>query len=217
MKKLSVLSIALICCTQAYAQKLELGLSGGVGTNSLPKNSAGNVVAATAKGNYNYAVSIKAFSNVRKWQFGLGIDIQPISRESDTTKHVFADPGMSIYVMANRKLGSHFYGGLRFGLMVANNAYAAKYENAKLTPVQINYEQATGYTGGAQFGYIKHLGKRFDFNAELGFNYANTAYSFRHVDNKGVVTTGDDHYSYTYYSLMIGLRLKLFNDTFRQW
>lgn len=218
MKKLFLLSFLFICCKQVNAQKLELGLGGGVGTNSIPKNSAGSVVSTSAKGNYNYAVSLKALTNVmKKWQFGLGIDIQPISRESDTTKHIFAAPGTAIYLMANRKLGYHFYTGLRFGFMAANNAYAFKYEGNSLTPVQINYEQSNGYTGGLQVGYVKSLGNRFDFNAEIGVNYAKNAYSFRHVDNKGVVTTGDDHYSYTFYSVMIGLRLKLFNDPFRQW
>lgn len=216
MKRLA-LFIALVSSMNLKAQKFELGLGGGVGSNSIPTNAAGKVIPASAKNTYNYAFSIKAFTNVmHKWQFGLGIDMQPISRKSDTTLHIFASPATTIYTFANHTLGEHLYAGIRFGLIAANNSYSQKFENNNLTPVQINYDPATGYTGGLHFGYTKYLGKYFDLNAELGANYANTVYSYTRIINN-VVTSGTGHYGYMFYSLTIGLRMKMFNDPFRQW
>lgn len=218
MKRVAILLISLFCFSLSQAQKLEFGLNGGVGFNSIPKNSTDSVLPKNSSLVVNYAFSLKMFTNVGKWQLGIGADFQKISRKTPDTKFIFGNPAVPVYVMINRRLGSRFYAGVDGGFLFVSNANKIQYlNNNQITPQVVYYEPGHGYSAGAHIGAIFNLGAHFDFNAELGGKYGKYSYSYRHVDAGNHITTGSDKYSYFSPSLTVGLRLKLFTDRFRQW
>lgn len=218
MKKILLGIIAIGAFHVSHAQKLVLAVHGGVGANSIPQNKDSAVLPSGASTMYNYAVSVNAFTNVRRWQFGLGIDMQPISRKSSTTTYYFANPASPIYLFANRMLTEHFYAGASFGLMVANSADNSKYDKNSLVPVEVNYAPGTGYTGGLRVGYNITLGEKFDACIQLDGRYGSTKYSYTYTTKAGGnPISASNRYSYYYYGITIGLRLKMFTDPFRQW
>lgn len=217
LKNCFLLFISLCFINAANAQKIELSLTGGAGTNGMPKNSDSALPSGNS-GDINYVASVKLFANTTNWQFGLGIDMQKISRKDGTTKYIFGNPSSPIYLFANRKLSPAFYAGAKLGIMFANSANYAQYPaNNKTVPEIIYYEPGTGFMAGLHLGYVYELGKRFDLNAELGGNYTRYGYSYVHTDKFGNQKLGDDHYHYLYYSIQVGIRLKLFTDPFNQW
>jgi len=218
MKRLAILLISFFCLSTVGAQKLELGLNGGAGFNSVPKNSADSALPKNSSAVVNYAFSLKMFTNVGKWQLGIGADFQKISRKTPDTKFIFGNPAVPVYLMINRRLGSRFYAGVDGGFLFVSSADKIIYsDNNQIIPQVVYYEPGHGFSAGAHIGAIFNLGNRFDFNAELGGKYGQYSYSYTHVDAGNHITTGSDKYSYFFPSLTVGLRLKLFTDPFRQW
>ncbi len=215
MKKVLLGIISIISLQAAYAQKLVFALHGGVGANSVPQRKDSAAFSAGSAALFNYVVSLNAYTNVRDWQFGLGVDMQPISRKSPKTKHVFANPASPIYLMANRKFG-RFYTGADFGMMVANSADNVVYGSNKLTPEVINYEPGIGLTGGLKIGYNLELSEKVDACVQLRARYGSTSYDYSYMNN-GTLVSGKDRYAYFYYGLTVGFSLKMFRDQFRQW
>lgn len=222
MKKIALIIAAILSLGIAKAQKLELGVHGGVGFNTVPKNSTDSVIPPSSSTVLSYVVSIKAFTNVGKWQVGAGIDLQKIARKTKTTKYIFANPASPIYLMVNRKFretySGYIYAGADIGLMFANSSAHTQYANNNISVAEVVYfEPGNGYTAGVHFGGTLNLGNRFDLTGEVGGKYTKYSYDYTHFDKYGTKTTGSDKYSYVYPSVTLGLRLKLFNDRFTQW
>jgi hypothetical protein len=222
MKKIILIITFILGCGMTQAQRLELGLHGGVGFNTVPKNSTDSVIPPSSSTVLSYVVSIKAFTNVGNWQVGAGIDLQKIARKTPATKYIFANPASPIYLLLNRRFfvtyKGYVYAGADIGLMFANSSDHAKFSNGNLATADVVYfEQGNGYTAGAHVGGTLNLSNRFDLTGEIGGKYTKYGYSYTHFDKYGTKTTGDDHYSYIYPSVTLGLRLKLFTDRFTQW
>jgi hypothetical protein len=219
VKKLVLLLVAVACSCSSMAQKLELGLHGGIGFNSIPQNSTDSVLPPSTSAIPAYAVSIKAISNVRKWwQVGIGIDLQQIGRKDTGTRYIFANPASPVYLMVNRKITEWIYAGADFGLMFANSPNYIKYTDNTGSKIDVAYfEPGTGYSTGLRIGYAGFLNRHFDINAELAGHYAKYGYSWARKDNTGTLLRGEDKYSCLYFTVLVGIRLKLFTDPFRQW
>lgn len=217
MKRIAILLTYLFCFSHSQAQKLELGLNGGVGFNNIPKNSTDSVLPKNSSAVVNYAFSLKLFTNLHQWQLGIGADFQKISRKTPDTKFIFGNPAVPVYIMINRRFGSKFYAGIDGGFLFVSSADKIKYSNNnQIVPEVVYYEPGHGYSAGAHIGAIFNLGNHFDLNAELGGKYGQYSYSYTHVEANRI-TTGSDKYNYFFPSLTLGLRLKLFTDPFRQW
>ena len=222
MKKILLAFLLAFSSITLFAQKLEIGMHGGIGFNTVPKNSTDSVIPPASSAVITYVVSIKAFTNLGRWQIGAGIDLQKISRKSPTTKYVFANPASPIYLMVNRTFMAtykgYIYAGADFGLMFANSAYRAQFSNNNIATADVIYfERGNGFTYGAHVGGSLNLSNRFDLTGEIGAKHTKYSYNFTHFDKFGIKTTGNDKYSFIYPSVTIGLRLKLFNNPVNQW
>ncbi len=208
----------MFCAGEARAQKLELSLNGGAGYNTTPMSSSrDSILPMSVNFPVNYAVSLKAVTNIGYWQGGLGLDFQKMTYITEDTKYVFANPATTIYLTGSRKFGTYFYAGVDFGLLFASSAnYSVFTDNASI-PTTVYMEPGNGFAGGLHFGFSYPLSDKLDFNIETAHKFGTYGIEYEQTSATGVVTKGTDNYSYIYGNIVVGIRLKMFNDPFNQW
>lgn len=218
MKKIIFLLIIILGAATGHAQKLELGLHGGAGYNTMPIAQSGDsILPLSIKFPVNYSVSLKAITNIGRWQAGLGMDFQKMTYVGEKTKYVFANPATSVYLIGSRKLGDYFYFGLDFGLFFASSANYSVFADNSRIPTTVYMEPGNGFTGGAHLGFSYPLSDRLDLNMETSHRFTSYGIEYVRTNAAGVVTRGNDKYSYAYGNVLVGIRLKMFNDPFDQW
>ena len=188
MRKTLLIAALSLGCIAAQAQKIEIGLNGGMvlhkasGKGFSGPPSAGPTVNGDLMrspiGSYG---SAKVSVILKNWQAGIGIDKfrteirlnypLPLSLRNGDPMHYNLTP----YLFGNRlfRLPKSFaYAGINGGIC----------NGKSITPTDvssINLEaRYSGFFGGVQAGYTFYFIKHFGVNAELGARYQQVKYDY---------------------------------------
>ncbi len=201
MKKIIIIALVLGNSLTVSAQKIELGLNGGLAPYIWADNTFKNY-GGSKKNNPGYYGSLRVSFMMVGWQVGAGVDIfqtgvtasktDSIATFKNTTKYRTLTP----YLFLNkifRLPKSYIYAGINGGYntgnadtkieWIVNSTYSAKY---------------SGFAGGAQLGFTLNLAKGLGANAEAGAKYVKMARA---------VTTGPAPYeSHLIFPVSLGVR-----------
>lgn len=220
MKKTFIAFVLLLCAFGAQAQKLELGLHGGIGYDALPLRIRDSVIPAGATSTYVPAVSFRTVTNVRRFQLGLGMDIQKLEVKKGDTKYVFANPAVNLYLTGTWEYelwGGTEYIGLNVGMLFARSANYTKYaDNNKIVPEVVYLEPGRGLSVGIVGGRVFKVSERINIFTQATIFYSSYPVEYTYVKNY-TTYKGEDRYHLMYGNLLVGVHLKLFTDPFRQW
>jgi len=173
--------IGMMSTASLFAQKVEIGLNGGIGFNTNPN--------ITADGHYSFpdgkssrispVAAVKAMLNRNKWQYGIQVDYRKLSYQA---LPLFAFGGVSepahtatVYIskaaipfkaFINRKIT---YGRLETYAGISAGCWlATKCEDPEaLLPDYFDHVNGNGFSVGLQGGGTYYITKRMGVNAEV--------------------------------------------------
>ena len=237
--KAFLLTIALVTAVGSlYAQdpadfKIEIGLSGGICTNTIPGGSS--ALYEGSNSSWNPAGSIKVDYNINEnWQIGGEIgaakwmttgswpvnDAFGQSLQSQKITFIIANPAISACLQVNRVVPfyskykhfnkANFYYGVSLGLLPTVNDGGITYSKYDKSPdpaltyvSQYDYGFGIGYTAGIQVGYSYYIVPKFGVNVELAGRYAYVGTNETRYNHENT------HYDLLYFPATIGLRYRL--------
>lgn len=176
MKKTLLLALIALAGISAKAQKIELGLNGGLAPYIWADNTFKNY-GGSSKNQPGYYGSARVSLTLVGFQFGVGFDMfqtgvktsimQFFGEFKNTTKYNTLTP----YLFVNkifRLPKSYIYAGLSGGY---NSGTAKTESTAPLIGTTKNNNKYSGFSGGAQLGFTLNLAKGIGANAEAGAKY----------------------------------------------
>lgn len=196
MKRL-FFSILFLLPVAAFCQRFEVGVSGGVSTNTVP--------STLEYGSFDMAFSpsakIQGLYNKKRLQFGLSVAYNRLRNTSESTyggetqkvSSYWADPAIGINAVANYKLTgktSYPYIGVAVGYLMGGEP-----------DVKAIGGSSSGVEFGINAGYVHYL-KRFGIFGELSPRMAFMKYSDA---GRGM----DEKYNIGYFPLTVGVRYKI--------
>jgi len=212
----------LLCClamlpAASFAQKIELGLAGGISMNGKP---SGNMPFKADKTAINYVATLTGLYNINNYiQAGLEVGASGLSGKTTITytdvngnpiksedkRFVYAKKALTLSAVANGKLSmgnGYGYAGIAIG-------YAgARHDSKKLNDNEI-YRAPDGGNGllaGLQIGYVNGITKRLALSAQAALRY----YSLRYDAHVGAGETLK--YNIIAFPLTVGIRYMLFSS-----
>ncbi len=188
MKEIIAIALIVLSSLTASAQKIELGLNGGITpyrwadhTFKYLQNASG--ASDLFKKDIGYYSSFRVALNLHGWQFGAAVDKFQVGL---TGPFIGAGPDQIIfnnhtpYLFVNKLFRlpkSYFYAGVNGGF----NFIKSVFTSGGKTTATGNH---TGYNGGVQAGYTLSLVKGISANAEVGARYLHLRYSL--FNNNGI-------------------------------
>jgi hypothetical protein len=175
MKKALLLALVMMGGICAKAQKIELGLNGGLAPYIWADNSLKTGVSRKNQPGY-YASARVSFMMVG-FQVGVGADMFQTGAKSsvtDTTgtyKNTSKYSTLTPYLFLNkifRLPKSYIYAGLNAGY---NTGTVKSESSAPLVPLAKSSAKYSGFNGGVQLGFTLNLAKGLGANAEAGAKY----------------------------------------------
>jgi len=194
MKKLLLLSFACLPIV-AMAQKVEVGVTGGISMNTAPTGTIYYIASGTAQ---NFAGSATFVSNMVNKHFQIGADIYALGLSNKATSALaipyfgrqiggngetftYAKAVISICPIFNYKYNlnedGYIYGGVALGI-------AGSYATPE-TPSNSDGSQTTfrginggfGFTGGGQIGITYAVTPRIALNGEVALRYYHLSFT----------------------------------------
>ena len=177
MKKALLLALIAASCISAKAQKIELGLNGGLAPYIWADNTFKNY-GGSKKNQPGYYGSFRVSLTLVGFQFGLGADMFQtgvktvdtntfIGNITTTTKYNSLTP----YLFLNkifRLPKSYIYAGISGGY---NTGTAKSQLSSSLISLPNVNTKYSGLNAGMQLGYTLNLAKGLGVNAEAGAKY----------------------------------------------
>lgn len=209
-----LLFLFLSVATTGFAQKLELGISGGAVWNTTPLINdihSNNYRSSGAQNNFG---SLKLMYNFKKWQVGIAISQTQLSYQLGYSvwmeqsgsnilnywqSYNVGKPLIPATVFVNRKYAfkkNEPYWGISAGYV-----YARTEENT-LNPTYneehffTSADRGNGFTTGLQIGNTYYFKKHIGINAELSANYIS-------------LRSGDVNYKLFIFPLTFGIRYRI--------
>lgn len=186
MKKTLLLAFIALGVVSAKAQKIELGLNGGVAPYIYADGSFKDF-NGTVKKQMGYYGSFRVALSLVGWQIGAAADKYQMSVTSSsliasvTTKYNNLTP----YLFLNKMFKlpkSYIYAGINAGM----NFGEAK--NTGVGAVVLPTADYSGYNGGVQAGFTLNLIKGLGANIEAGARYMHIQYDNVTPGTKGPTT-----------------------------
>ncbi len=174
MKKTLFIAVLMVSSIASKAQKLELGLNGGVAPYIYADNSFKSF-NGTVKKQMGYYGSFRVALMLAGWQLGAAVDnyqmgvSSAIMGASVKTKYNNLTP----YLFLNKMFKlpkSYIYAGINAGM----NFGAAKNTGVNTTVLPV--ADYSGYNGGVQAGFTLNLAKGLGANIEAGARYMHIQY-----------------------------------------
>jgi hypothetical protein len=179
----------LLVSANAFAQKWELGLDGGITVNSVPSFAYGRDYIHPSKLSLNY--DIKLVRNFKKWQLGIsaqamqlscintqqifwlqeGDVASPFSTSTKGNKMILANPAVPLCFFVNRKVlfrREELFGGISAGYAFLYQKY--KYSTGIIANAPFE-NRGDGYTVGLHIGGTYHISKHIGLNGEIDADY----------------------------------------------
>lgn len=193
MKKTIITALLMIAGFSSYAQKIELGLNGGLAPYIWADNTFKNY-GGSKKDKPGYYGSFKASVRLIGWQVGVSADLFKTSVEATNTvittndfknESKYSNFTPCLFVNKLFKLPkSYLYAGVNGGLTMGSS-------DTKVSGI-FNYTSTakhSGYNFGMQLGYTVNIAKGLGANAEAGARYINmkqkvaagTALTYNHL------------------------------------
>lgn len=180
MKKTLLLALIALSGINSKAQKIELGLNGGLAPYIWADNTFKNY-GGSKKDQPGYYGSARVSLTLIGFQFGVGFDMfqtgvktrimQPIGEFKNTTKYSTLTP----YLFLNkifRLPKSYIYAGINGGYNTGTSKGEISAPFMSVTKTNATY---SGFTGGAQLGFTLNLAKGLGVNAEAAAKYIKMA------------------------------------------
>lgn len=218
---------------QAADFNWELGLNGGVNSNTVPGGNS--KLYDGTKGTWNAAGSFKVAYNINEnWQIGGELGAQkwvttgmwPINDangqtlESRKVTFVIANPAMSICAQANHMTPTYseykhynktnLYYGITLGILptlndgqVSHSKYNQAPNPSYVYTSQYDYGYGMGFTAGVQIGYSYYFIPRFGVNIEAAGRYAMVGTSDVNYDHI------NERYHTFYFPVTVGIRYRM--------
>jgi hypothetical protein len=238
MKALLLTTIALAMATcSLYAQnpsdyKIEIGLNGGIGVNTIPTGSS--ALYEGSSGSSNATGSLKVDYNINEnWQIGGEVGAAkwmtsgtwPItgafgqSLQPQKVTFIIANPAISVCAQLNRVVPfyskythynkANFYYGVSAGILPTVNDGAISYSKYNKSPdptytyvSQYDYGFGLGYVAGVQVGFSYYIIPKLGVNVELAGRYAYVGTNETRYDHENT------HYELLYFPATVGLRYR---------
>jgi hypothetical protein len=212
MKSVLLLTVLSIPIT-LQAQKIEIGLGGGVSINGKPSDNMpfkGNVITI------NYAANLSFVYNLNiNWQTGLEIGVTELSRKStdtfktffgvkfgnDDKRIVYAKRLPSAVIFFNRK----FYGKNGYGYAGIGVGYGGVSHDSKNLWANESYRAPNGGNGlvlGVQAGYLKPISSSLAVFTQAAMRY----YSLNYDAKEPLGTQVNLKYNIAAFPFTAGLR-----------
>lgn len=219
MKKVFLAAI-LLMSVNAFAQDLEIGIGGGLSTNTGPD---GNMPYKQEQSLTNYAGTMKImYTTFNYWQFGLDGHVMGIAGKTskrypgvfvdsvggENQKLVYAKFAVSVCAVANKAFP--FNKGKSYGYVgVALGAGSARNDHLEYTNDE-TYNGPDGGRGlclGGQAGVVVSLAEKIGFNLDIAVR----KFNFKYDAPAPLATPIEDlHYSVLTVPITVGIRYYLF-------
>jgi len=202
-----------------YSQNIEVGLAGGISTNSSP---SGNMYYSIDKWTINYAGSFNALYNFTDhMQFGIEAQVSELSGISDNTfvspyntyiggnnkRFVYARKDITICGVFNGKYNigrGYVYGGAAIGYgMARHNADELSSNESYRAP-----NGGAGLVAGGQIGWVIGINGRLGAFIEAAYRYMDLKYGTQAPKE---TQQENLHYHLSAFPVIIGIRYRLFN------
>jgi hypothetical protein len=211
MNKILLLAVVVLPSI-AFGQKAELGITGGICSNSAPSSS--NIYYLADKSATNYAGSLTMVSNLNDhYQFGGDLYVLQLANTSSKTyrnpygatgtigndgkKFQYAQFCISLCPVFNYKYtvsdNVYVYGGIAAGFAFTHTTSNSNDPNYAPNLGFRGIDGGLGYTAGGQIGVSYAISARIAINAELALRYYYLAFTVSgNWPNGGAVGAGGE-------------------------
>jgi hypothetical protein len=177
MKKALLLALIAICGVGAKAQKIELGLNGGLAPYIWADNTFKNY-GGSKKNQPGYYGSFRVSLTLVGFQFGLGADMFQTGVKTSEVDTFFGTINTTVkynsltpYLFLNkifRLPKSYIYAGISGGYNTGTAKAQVSSPLISLAGINTKY---SGFNAGMQLGFTLNLAKGLGANAEAGAKY----------------------------------------------
>ena len=219
MKASICLLFLLVLHITVDAQNIEIGLAGGISTNSAPSD---NIYYKSDKAAINYGGTLTVLYNfMDHMQYGIEAHVLELSGTSDKVytglnglpiggddkKFVYAKNDAAVCGVFNGRLDvgrGYVYAGAALGYNISRQSSTTLASNESYrTP-----DGGHGFVFGAQLGYVYGVSHKLGFFAEAAYRYIDLKYD---AEAPAIAPKTDLHYHLTAMPVMIGIRYRILN------
>jgi hypothetical protein len=219
MRRCAYISVFLLCSFTIHAQNIEVGVAGGISTNSAP---SANMYYGFDTRTLNYAGALNAVYNFADYlQFGIEghvLELSGISNSifvspyntyigGDNKRFVYAKKDISLCGVFNGRYNvarGYVYAGAAFG-------YGIVRHNADVLSSNESYRAPNGGAGlvaGGQIGWVVGINGKLGAFIEAAYRYMDLKYSTLAPKE---AQQEDLHYHVSAFPVIIGIRYRLIN------